>query len=921
MVEQGVQQSAGAEGRQFYVTHCTTADSVLNNPGYTVRAASPGDRSLLETAFHYPPYELPIEMWKERPSSEHTPRRLARTEDDHGVWIAHSAYLAKDTAGRDRSYFSHILLLSDADPAEVLRSWGSGGWVKNYPPGAAKELRTEDARLPLGDLVSDAAMTRFLGEDPPTNAELATAVCPRRLQERSARERRELFARFLHALLLLDAEEDEGRHRLYVHAEPGLLALLLYGAVRLLPRMVVGDLTFSTFEPHHRNIREYRMAQVVGTYTGNPEKGLDTDLGSARGIALDTIKPACSSPELRQPPPVGVEALVDLAVRGEWHLLPATHAAMGEAASGVAEAGQAVTRARALANVDSGRATIDEMLALQADPGAAEDLKSRGPKLWPAVRTAILDPARADVRAAFAHVVAQPEHIEELWTEAVVALRRKELDIWSSRWMVVREADLREARRHLQKLIAGTEREDKLLRQSEDVRARLRAACAEVDWTPRALLVPVGPEELEPMLAGPPATAGITAFVLLAKDEAGLLRRVPPDDRALMRRRAREFLLSAPAVTVGASIAAACESAEADSQFLNLLFMPCSTETAALLDRLLTSRGILEPEDWRKIVHSLQLLRGHWGAYLLEAERLTNLLVNLGAGAGREVWSEYLNLLTPALLWSGATDREDRDAAHRRERKIHAKLRAAAERLAGSGVKLADALPEGGVRRLFAANGLVKWIGNPASAESDGHEEVQSACTAFGIDPLMLVVSAYLAGVFVQYAPAEQPSEFAPLVSLFRTCFPVDGNFNTARRAASAAVRLSRTAPVTTRGPLQALLIQASVPAAHYQSLLNDVGRDPLDPYAVAVLSQAIQRGTKRGGPKYVPPTLAGDSPFEDEPDHGAGMVPVIHMGSRKRKARGKSRGCLLLVFAMLVAMVMSVMSMTEILAHAITQR
>ena len=47
--------------------------------------------------------------------------------------------------------------------------------------------------------------------------------------------RRELFARFLHALLLRSSEENESRRRVYVHAEPGVIALLLYGAVRLLP--------------------------------------------------------------------------------------------------------------------------------------------------------------------------------------------------------------------------------------------------------------------------------------------------------------------------------------------------------------------------------------------------------------------------------------------------------------------------------------------------------------------------------------------------------------------------------------------------------------------------------------------------------------------------------------------------------------
>jgi hypothetical protein len=299
---QAGQHSADVVGQQFYVTHCTMADSVLNNPGYTVRASSPGGEALLEKAFHYPPYELPIEMWKDLPPVDLTPRRLARTEygSRGSVWVVHSTYLAKDTAGRDRSYFSHLLLLPSADPAAVLKSWGSGGWAKSYPPGATKELRKEDAKLPDGTLISDENLTNFLNDAPPGRTELGMTVCPSRLRS-SADSRRELFARVLQALLLFDAEEDEDRRRLYIHAEPGLIALLLYGAVRLLPQHVVGNLTFSTFEPYHRNIREYKLASVVGTFTGNPEKGLESDLGTARGIALDTIKPSCSSPELRGP--------------------------------------------------------------------------------------------------------------------------------------------------------------------------------------------------------------------------------------------------------------------------------------------------------------------------------------------------------------------------------------------------------------------------------------------------------------------------------------------------------------------------------------------------------------------------------------------------------------------------------------------
>src|SRR5688500_8236509 len=86
-------------GDQFYVTHCTTADSVLNSPGYSVRAASAADDpDVLRRALEYPPYELPLEMWKEKSAAAQTPRRLARTSDPAGgVWVVHTVYLEKDT--------------------------------------------------------------------------------------------------------------------------------------------------------------------------------------------------------------------------------------------------------------------------------------------------------------------------------------------------------------------------------------------------------------------------------------------------------------------------------------------------------------------------------------------------------------------------------------------------------------------------------------------------------------------------------------------------------------------------------------------------------------------------------------------------------------------------------------------------------
>src|SRR6185369_8258772 len=123
-------------------------------------------------------------------------------------------------------------------------------------------------------------------------ADLSAVVCPDRFHA-DVSARRELVARFLHALALVTAAKEAGRprDRLFVHAEPGLVAMLLYAAARVLPPHFTADLTFSTFEPAHRDIRAYNSATVVGTFLGAPGVGLDRDLATERGYALDALEP------------------------------------------------------------------------------------------------------------------------------------------------------------------------------------------------------------------------------------------------------------------------------------------------------------------------------------------------------------------------------------------------------------------------------------------------------------------------------------------------------------------------------------------------------------------------------------------------------------------------------------------------------
>ncbi len=892
---ESARRAVGPVGDQFYVTHCTTTDSVLNNPGYTVRAASSDDPDALDAAFRYPPYELPIDMWRDLPAVEEAPRRLARTAPKRGgpVWAVHSAYLAKDTVDRDRSYFSHLLLLDSADPAAVLESWGADGWATCYPQGETKAL---DRRgLPVGTLVGEDALTAFLGDRPPGPTELSRTVCPPRLRG-SAAGRRDLFARVLHALLLLDEEKgkEEGRRRLYVHAEPGVVALLLYGAVRLLPRAVTDDLTFTTYEPYHRNLRDYKAARVVGTYLGPPEngKGLDADLGTTRGLALDTIVPARSSPELRAPLPAGVNELIGLAAHGHWALLPAVRDDIGRDAPGLPQAGAAIARAAGLARVRAGKADIDLLLELQTDPQAAMKLKALSDEVWPVVEAAALGPRRAEVCAAFREALAEPKHVENLWKAAVTALVEDDFGAWDARWAVIRAtAGRADAQKLLNGLVGSERNEDRLLKQPTKVRNKMRDACGDVDLIPpRPLLVPAGLGELGPLLAGPPNWAGYTAFVLMAKDERDWLAHVPAADRRQMRKRAAEFLLAAPPEVLTVYAHHARESLDTDPHFLTVLFPAYSAGTAGLMDTLLGA-GTLRPGDWMKLYASVQLTQGDWGAFLLEKDRLANLLFGL-KGGGADVWAGYLEALTSALVapeLSGAEGDAAR-AIHEWERAVHAHLRAAAERLTAAKVKLADALPEGGAARLFAATNLTRWADDPAAAERDGPDDVREACAAFEVAPADLVRVAYTAGGYDQLDPAAEAGRFAPLLALFRTCFPVNpADADSARKATREIIRLSRGCPVARRAALQVCLLNACVWEGHYRALSNEVWKDPLHPTAEAWLRGRMNRPAKKPVPKGPALEAAAEAVAEDEQGDGElpDAVPTVTGKSGRKRTKG----------------------------------
>ena len=134
------------------------------------------------------------------------------------------------------------------DPRATLASWASPDWATGIDPEAGLDLPPFPA-LPRPGSLGDDAVTAFLCPNAPSeDNDLATLISPPRLATDADRRRQLLTLALRGCLQVLQSSPAAPRGRFYLLAEPGLTALLLYAAVRLLPRSLTANLTFSTYE-------------------------------------------------------------------------------------------------------------------------------------------------------------------------------------------------------------------------------------------------------------------------------------------------------------------------------------------------------------------------------------------------------------------------------------------------------------------------------------------------------------------------------------------------------------------------------------------------------------------------------------------------------------------------------------------------
>lgn len=626
---------------QICITHCLHDEGVYRQAGFTVRACSTLDPLLIRFALEYPLYEAPAGLTGDKAGA---PRRLALVRIPGGKSaLIHSVFLPEDGRGRANNFFSHILVQPALGARAALRTWASPDWRTSCEPDVGTDLPPLE-QLPESGTVGDEAVTAFLQpEVSATDDDPSILTCPQRLAG-DARRRRELVRLVLRgALLAVQASPAAARGRSYVLAEPGLTALLLYAAARLMPDALAANLTFSTYENAHRDLRTYKHARVIGTYLADPGRGLEPEFFTTRGYALDTFQHQFS-PELSADADPAIDEWIELAARGDWATIDKVHRLLGKTSTSVLPFKEGAQAARLSLRLASGQANADDLLALKSAAWGPAILDEHNGKVWPLVRAISLNDAR--VRQAFGDMLR--EHVTELEQQLGRALATQPPGEWQPAWRLlcaILKEDSSRLRDILQRVLpeppyaAGLRLE--LLREMH--RAQLSPLDPRQPW--HALLKNCSPDELDQFAAAmlpPEWFSRALIYVLLKPDaRATAVRHLQAADDELLAVFWEQFKL--------------LKDENQRRTILMPLFPADRPEGVEFFERLLELRPTLRAETLEWLLEAFDAFRVEGAAFWGRDNHL-GLLLDLLRGLGDEaapLWDRLCSLITPTVLPPG----------------------------------------------------------------------------------------------------------------------------------------------------------------------------------------------------------------------------------------------------------------------------
>jgi len=300
---------------QFVYTHCRQNESCNGEAGYQMRLRTCANQQMQDFTERLS-YEPPDNMIQLPESAPHRLAWLRCPVDESTQYhvLVHSRYLGKDTSDRWGNYLTRTIFYSQRIRLKrVLQCWGSPDWDDTDFGDKGIEFSAKFPGLPSeGEYINDEQLRQFLSDE----------NFPGRVGSISPNDRRRLLAWTTTACLR--AVNSSSNRIVYLHAEPWLVALLLYGVATIIPGGFLGTLTFSTYEKMGQRLRSFQSATVVGTITDDPQDGLRDEFLESQGFVVDTFTQRCS-PEAEKPLFHRLDDYVFLAAQGEWTKLEELH--------------------------------------------------------------------------------------------------------------------------------------------------------------------------------------------------------------------------------------------------------------------------------------------------------------------------------------------------------------------------------------------------------------------------------------------------------------------------------------------------------------------------------------------------------------------------------------------------------------------